>query len=105
MVNNQVSSENPYQSPTHGGAEASGSGVRLGHVGLALSLLGFLGVCLAATLSPLAWLAFLCVPGFLISVIGLLKPPRRVAAWGAALGFFGSLHVPTIFLSMFLRPG
>ncbi len=96
------------QSPLHSSEPTPVRGVRLGHVGLTFSLLGFVGVCLASIPSPLACLAFLSVPGLLISVIGLFWPPRRLSAGGAILGLLGSLYVPTIlqsFLSLFVRGG
>jgi hypothetical protein len=79
---------------------------RVGHIGFALSLLGVVGVCLAGF--PVVglqgmWLAFLSVPGLVISLIGLFIPPRRLAVWGTVLGIVGVLYVPTIYLSLFVR--
>lgn len=48
------------------------------------------------------WLAILSVPGFGISMIGLFMPPRGLCVWGVVLGFFGSMYVPTIYLSLFV---
>ena len=100
IENSVEHSDNPYQSHLSDNEARSGFRIRLGHIGLALSLLGVLGVCLAGPIFAFAWLAFLSVPGFLISLMGLVRPPRRVAAWGTALGLFGSLYVPTIYLAI-----
>jgi hypothetical protein len=44
--------------------------------------------------------AFVSLPGLIISCLGLFYRPRRLAGWGVAIGIFGSLHLPTIFLSL-----
>ena len=45
--------------------------------------------------------AFVSLPGLIISCLGLFYRPRRLAGWGVAMGIFGCLYLPTIFLSLF----
>ena len=70
-------------------------------VGFVTSLAGVAGVFVASVSVVGVWFAFLSLPGLLISIAGLLRPPRRLASWGVALGVIGSLYVPTLYLSLF----
>jgi len=62
--------------------------------------LGVSGVYFAGVSKVAVWIAFLCLPGLLFSIAGLFRPPRRLAGWGVALGVFGSLYLPTFYLSL-----
>lgn len=48
-----------------------------------------------------ACVAFVSVPGLVFSVSELFWKPRRLAGWGAALGIFGSLYLPALYLTLF----
>lgn len=90
---------NPYESP-HGviGDRPRLTVNRMGRVGFFLSLTGFLALCALPILGALAGtLAFATLPGAIISAVALLQPPRRLAAFGLALGLFGCAYLPTIF--------
>ncbi len=65
---------------------------------LALFAVGPFG-SLIATVSMCV--AFVSLPGLIISGVGLFRRPRRLAGWGVALGIFGSLYLPTFYLSLF----
>ena len=43
----------------------------------------------------------LCLPGLVISIVGLLGTPRNLAGWSFFLGIYGTLHLPTIYLFLF----
>jgi len=97
--------ENPYRAPTEVRATRSPLWSRLGRIGFYLSLTGVIGLTLGSV--NLEWLGFvragltmLCLPGLLISALGMLDPNRRLAKWGVVLGVFGSLYIPTILLGL-----
>lgn len=83
----------------------------VGHVSLALSLLGLIGVTLVAHSFGTALgyvgvcLAFLSLPGLICGVAGLFTASRRLSVWGIVLGIFVLLHVPTILLSVMRHLG
>ncbi len=78
---------------------------KLGQLGLAFSCAGLVA------LFVLGWARFelfrymtLCSPfGFVMSIAGLFKPPRKQAFYGAAFGLLGSLFLPTVFLPVLLH--
>lgn len=97
---------NPYQ-PPQTNRSLSAPSVRVDQIGFSLSAVGVLGLFVinqvGETITTIGmYTAFLCLPGLAASVIGLLRPPRRLAAWGAGLGLFGSAYLPTIYLSLFV---
>jgi len=79
----------------------------VGCVGFSLSLVGVIGLFLVGPFGPVSAtvgmnMTFLCVPGLVASIVGLIRTPRRLAGWGIVLGIFGSLYLPTFYLSIFL---
>ena len=101
--------ENPYEPPIASNVAPIAARNPVGGIGFFLSLIGFMGVAVVGPLGPIVssigmCLAFLCLPGLLVSVIGVFRTPRRLAAWGVALGVFGSLYLPTFYLSIFVFP-
>ena len=101
--------DNPYKSPPDFISSPVLPQNNLGRTGFVLSLTGVFGLFLAgpfgALISTVAmYVAFLSLPGLVISAVGLGRQPRRLAAWGVALGIFGSLYLPTFFLSLFVFP-
>ena len=91
---------NPYQSP-----DASPPGVNgntWGQVGLLLSGGSFCGLAMvghfSTTINFIASLVvLLSLPGMLVSLVGLFYTPRRLAAWGFALGLFCAMFISTLF--------
>ncbi len=72
----------------------------MARIGFATSLLGVTGVFMVGPFGPSVSLVgicvtFLCVPGLLLSIAGLSRPPRRLAGWGVAVGVFGLFYLPT----------
>jgi hypothetical protein len=47
-------------------------------------------------------LAFLAIPGLLVSLVALCWQPRRTAAWGVGLSLFQTLYLPTFYFYMFI---
>ena len=90
---------NPYQSPAINESSLQTSQFTWARIGFVTSLVGVAGVFIASFSVIGVWLAFLCVPGVLFSIVGLFCRPRRLAAWGVALGLFGSLYLPTLCLT------
>jgi hypothetical protein len=88
--------ESSYKSPLDGVDGSSANRGRLAQVGLVFSLAGWLGIFAAASHSAGAWLVLLCVPGLLVSLLALRKPPRRLAAYGAIFGLLGCLFIGTL---------
>ena len=77
---------------------ASDSTNQTGQVGFAFSLLGCSGTVLTASSSHTVsvagtCLAMFCLPGLLISLVGLRWAPRRRSIWGVALGSCGSAYL------------
>ena len=103
-----VLAENPYKSPATSESPPAATNA-LGRIGFTLSLIGFAGVLVVGPLSPLIstvgmCLAFLCLPGLLVSIVGVFRNPKRLAKWGIGLGLFGSFYLPTFYLSLFVFP-
>jgi len=68
---------------------AEGIGNRFGQpIGIIIGTAGFI-------------ISFLSAPGLFLSCVGLSRTPRRLAGWGAVLGFVGTMQLPT-FLTAFL---
>lgn len=96
---------NPYQSMADGDQSSVGVRNSLGRIGFYVSLTAVAGL-FATPFGPTigavgACVAFLALPGTLLSSIGLIWHPRRLAKWGVALGVFCSMYLPTLFLSLF----
>jgi hypothetical protein len=110
MAERNRSDENPYASPREpNSATAIGSRNSIARIGFSLSLAGVLGLMTVGTFGPLVshigmYITFLCIPGLAISIVGLVWQPRRFAICGVVLGVLGSAYLPTIFMSLFLRP-
>ncbi len=45
--------------------------------------------------------AFVLLVGLILSVVGLFRQPCPLAGWGVALGIFGFLYLPTLYLGLF----
>jgi hypothetical protein len=72
---------------------------RVGNVALVLSALGFCSLFLSGPLTwLLPWAALICPVGLLLGLIGLRNPPRRTAWWAVAIGLWGTLCVPTVWV-------
>ena len=81
----------------------------VGRVGFVLSLTGVVGLFLVGPFGPVIGtvgmcLTFLCLPGLIVSIAGLFRPPKKLAKWGVALGIFGSLYLGTFYLAIFVFP-
>ncbi len=79
----------------------------LGTVGLSLSMTALAGGLSVGSFGNTVSLvgmcvAFLALPGMVISLLALCWSPRHLAAWGLGVGFFQSLYLPTFYLSMFV---
>ncbi|MGQ0634633.1 MAG: hypothetical protein ACT4QC_08480 [Planctomycetaceae bacterium] len=78
----------------------------LGQAGFIASLLGVCGIAIvgpfgeAATLVGVS-IAFLTLPGIVLSAMGLRRNPRRLAAWGLLMGIGGAMYLPTFGLALF----
>ena len=71
-------------------------------------MVGVIGLILVGPFGPVMGtvgmcVAWICVPGLIVSIVGLFRTPRSIAKWGVAIGIFGSLFLPTIYLFMFVR--
>ena len=102
-------SENPYKTPESESATRDAPGNVMGHAGFSLSLVGLAGITVVESLGPVisavgVCLAFLCLPGVVVSGFGLFRTPKRFAIWGIGLGLLGSLCLPTLFLAVFVFP-
>lgn len=98
---------NPYESPATQ-TETSTSAPRnpIGRIGFFTSLTGVLALFAVGPFGSVIATVAMCVafvsfPGLIISGVGLFREPRRLAGWGVALGIFGSLFLPTFYLSLF----
>jgi len=83
---------------------------RVGQAGFWISLVGICGVFIAGPFGELVTfagiaLAFLSLPGIVLSAVGLRQSPRRLAAWGLVIGLVGAMYLPTFWLAFlaFLR--
>lgn len=79
----------------------------VGLIGFSLSLVAVIGLFFLGSFGAVASkfemsVTFLCLPGMIVSIVGLFRKPRRLAAWGVNLGIFGFLYLPTLYLSMFV---
>ena len=95
--------QSPVQSSTSSLASASRN--LAGRIGFSLSLIGVIGLCLVGPFGPLIgtigiYITFLCLPGLVTSVVGMFRTPQRLARWGVALGVFGSMYLPTFYLTL-----
>gem|GEM_PF-1647484 len=99
--------ENPYESPASLGKAPAADRNTIGRIGFGLSVVGVLGVFVIGFFGPPVstvgvYASFLSLPGLGVSAVGLSGKPKRLAGWGLGLGIFGSLFLPTIFLSLFI---
>jgi len=77
---------------------------RLGRLGFTVSIIAAIGLFAIGPLAAFGstvsiagtCLAFLAIPGLIISAVGLFSRPRRLARWGCMLGLYVSLHLPTL---------
>lgn len=96
---------NPYMPPPSARTESVAGRNQFGRIGFFVSLTGFVGVCATSFGPPIATfaacLAFLSLPGMIISIVGLFFQRRQLAKRGVALGILDSLYLPTIYLSLF----
>ena len=81
---------------------------RFGQAGFLMSLMAICGVFAAGPFGePVTLvgtgLAFLALPGIVLSAIGLRRSPRRLAAWGLIIGLVGALYLPTFSLALLRR--
>jgi hypothetical protein len=85
------------------------AGNPVGKAGFFASLLGICGVAIVGPFGEAVSLAgfsmaFLTLPGILLSAIGLGHRPRRLAAWGLVIGIASAMYLPTFCLFLFRRP-
>lgn len=102
-------SENPYEASTANSASQVPTTNPIGRVGFILSLVGFAGVAVVGPLGAIVsvvgmCLGFLCLPGLVVSIVGVFRTPKRLARWGIGLGLLGSFYLPTFYLSLFVFP-
>src|SRR5687768_2013158 len=108
MSDSNYQAENPYAPPT-----TSWYPIRrprqnwIGALGFALSVAATVGLISVGPtgrfISTIGmYLTFLCLPGVLVSLVGIATRPRRLAAWGIGLGIFCSFYLPTFYLALFL---
>jgi hypothetical protein len=72
----------------------------LGRVGLALSLLGFIGLCISPYFRMTgAYLSFLALPGIVFGTYVRFRGDRdRVGLLAQLIGIFTALFIPTLLL-------
>jgi hypothetical protein len=74
---------------------------RTGNMALVLSALGLWSLFVFSS-GPLTWIlpwtSLICPVGLLLGILGLQHPPRRTAWWAVAIGLWGSLCLPTIWI-------
>lgn len=98
-----------YKNPTANSPTKDSSANLVARVGFILSLIGILGVFMAGPLADFGsdlgvHLAFLCMPGLIISFFGVFSVPSQLTKWGIGLGLWGSFYLPTFYLTLFVFP-
>jgi hypothetical protein len=99
---------NQYESPMSANQPPPRVGeavTNIANIGLVLSLIGLVGVAVVGWTSPIIsiigmYLAFVCLPGTVLSFVGYLLRPNRIAALGITIGVFGSFYLPTFWLTL-----
>ena len=81
----------------------------LGKAGFFASLIGIFGVAIVGPFGETVAragisIAFLTLPGIVLSAIALRRSPRRLATWGLLIGIAGAMYLPTFCLSLFRNP-
>lgn len=80
---------------------------RIGDCALLLSSLGLILICVfsAPPLGALLpWVSLVSPLGFALGIAGLVRHPRKSAAWATILGMLGSAYLPTIWLGIIRGP-
>jgi len=103
---------NPYESP-EAITPQPGAVARinpLGRVGFLFSSAGLLAHVLLGWVpfdsTPgllCAFAAFAAFPGLVISLVALFRAPRRIAGGGVAVGLFGCMYLPTMWIALASR--
>ena len=97
---------NPYLSPTtQSELPIATPSNPIARIGFFASLTGVVSLFAIGPFGSLfstvaSCVAFVSLPGLIISCLGLFYRPRLVAVWGVAMGIVGSLYLPTIYLSL-----
>ncbi|MDR2999127.1 MAG: DUF2510 domain-containing protein [Microbacterium sp.] len=73
----------------------------IGFVGIALAVLGFVGVCLPWTLPELLGGLVLLV-GFILSIVGVFRRPRWAGIAGIVISVIGTLAAGALFIQGFV---
>ena len=98
-----IQKSDPYDPPSQ--EPAHGQKIDVACVGFVFSVVGAVALLAAGSSTPFIrgiamCIAFSSLPGPLFSAIALFRGPRRLAAWGLALGLFGTMCLPTVVLAM-----
>jgi hypothetical protein len=77
----------------------------IAYAGFLTSAIGLLAMFAISPFGPMigivaTFVAFLSLPGLILSVIGLSGQRRRLASWGVVLGLLGTMNLPTLILSL-----
>ncbi len=100
--------ENPYETPKSA-AQPGVATNSLGRIGFTLALVGCAGLLVVGPFGRVIGtagmcLAFLGLPGLVVSIAGVFCKPNHLAKWGIGIGLIVSLYLPTFYLSLFVFP-
>lgn len=101
--------QNPYEPPSNSnGLPNPADSNHIGRIGFTFSLIGLLSLFALSAVEPFGtlvstaaiWATFLSLPGLFISGLAMIRYPSRLAGWGVVVGLFGSVYLPTIYLTL-----
>ena len=98
---------NPYEPPTSASEPEASNGNVCGRIGFYFSATGVIALFAVPIFVPIpilgpfvVSLVFLSLPGMLLSFVGLFPRSNSRARWGFGLGIFGSMYLPTLYLTL-----
>ena len=97
---------NPHEAPKANaivGREVEVRRNRLAEVGFGLSLIAFGAGWFVVTGVVAIGFTVVSLSALLISLIALLRRPRRLAGWGVAISCFACLFIPTVLHAMIYK--
>ena len=101
-----VAMTNPYASPEIDSESRTPIHTnRIARAGFFTSVTGLLAMFAISPFGPMigiiaTFVAFLSLPGLILSAIGLFGQRRRLAGWGFVLGLLGTLNLPTLIFTL-----
>jgi len=101
-----VAMTNPYEAPEID--STSRSPIHTNRIACAGFLTSVTGLLAMFAISPFGsmisiiatFIAFLSLPGLILSTIGLFGQRSRLAGWGVVLGLLGTMNLPTLIFSL-----